>query len=48
MTTKEKINAILGRLYWFYNIDMEDVKNQTYYLKLLKELEKLIKKLEDF
>ncbi len=47
MTTKEKINAIMGKLYWFYNVDMEDVINQNDYLKLLKKLEKLIKKLND-
>jgi hypothetical protein len=43
MTTKsEKILATIDHLYWFYNADMQDLKNQKDFKKTIKHLIRLI------
>lgn len=39
MTTKsEKILSVIDHLYWFYNVDMKDVKNQEDFKSTIKKL----------
>jgi len=43
MTTKsEKILAVIDKLYWFYNMDMSDRKNQEDFKNTIQKLTVLI------